>query len=186
MDENPHEAPMNQFTGLALEITRKCNLRCIHCYLAAGHAGNSKLTMQEIKELLKSVKDLGGISVAIGGGEPLMRDDCIEIIEYAASQDLLISLGTNGTLIDEELAKVLSDLPIKIQISLDGAHKTTHDRVRGEGSFDLTVKGIDNLINEGMEKDILIAYTPMKINVTFFDTTTFRSQYDFVSLIKIY
>ncbi|HDZ88767.1 MAG TPA: radical SAM protein, partial [Nitrospirae bacterium] len=99
------------------------------------------------------------------GGEPLMRDDCIEIIEYAASLDLLISLGTNGTLIDKTLAKLLSEFPIKIQISLDGAIKETHETVRGEGSFDLAIRGIDSLINEGMSKDIVIAFTPMKPNL---------------------
>lgn len=165
LNDKPHkELSKNQFNGLALEITRKCNLRCVHCYLSAGDANNSELTLNEIKELLKFTKDSGGVSVALGGGEPLMRDDCIEIIEYAASLDLLISLGTNGTLIDKNWAKLLSELPIKIQISLDGASKETHNSIRGEGSFDLTVRGIDNLITEGMGKDIIIAFTPMKLN----------------------
>ena len=155
----------NQFHGLALEITKKCNLRCTHCYLTAGDANNNELTLQEIKELLKSTKDSKGVSIALGGGEPLLRDDCFNIIEYAASLDLLISLGTNGTLIDKKLAKLLSEFPIKVQISLDGASKETHDEIRGIGSFELTIRGIDNLINEGMAKDIVIAFTPMKSNV---------------------
>ena len=159
------ELTKNTFHGLALEITKKCNLRCIHCYLSAGNAHNSELTLDEIKELLQSTKDLGGVSVAIGGGEPLMREDCIEIIKYGVSLGLLISLGTNGTLIDKNVAYVLSKLPIKIQISLDGATKETHDRIRGQGSFDLTLKGIDNLIYEGKAKDIVIAFTPMRPNV---------------------
>lgn len=162
----PHkEFIKNQFRGLALEITKKCNLRCLHCYLSAGNSSICELKLNEIKKLLKSTKDLGGTSIALGGGEPLLRDDCIEIIEYIASLDLLISLGTNGTLIDKKLAKVFSNLLIKIQVSLDGASKATHDRIRGEGSFDLAVRGIDNLINEDMAKDIVIAFTPMKINV---------------------
>lgn len=163
-EESPIEFITDRFRGLALEITRRCNLRCIHCYLSSGDVG-SELGLNEIKDLIKSTKDLGGTSVAFGGGEPLLRDDCIEMIEYAASLDLLISLGTNGTLIDEGLARLLSELPIKIQVSLDGARRATHDLIRGEGSFDLAVRGIDNLINEGMEKDIVIAFTPMKINV---------------------
>jgi len=154
----------NRFTGLALEITKKCNLRCIHCYLAAGEAVN-ELALSEIKELLRSTKEAGGMSVALGGGEPLLRDDCTDIIEYAVSLGLLVSLGTNGVLVDEKLAKSLAKLPIKIQVSLDGATRETHDRIRGKGSFDLAIRGIDNLINEGMAQDILIAFTPMKINV---------------------
>ena len=158
------EIKNNQFRGLALEITRKCNLKCIHCYLSAGKAFNDELKLSEIKELINSITDLGGTSIAFGGGEPFLRNDFIEMIEYAASLDLLISVGTNGTLIDKRLAKILSNLPIKLQISLDGATKVIHDRIRGEGSFDQTIRGINNLIAEGMEKDIVIAFTPMKIN----------------------
>jgi radical SAM protein with 4Fe4S-binding SPASM domain len=165
LNEKPHEeSDKNKFHGLALEITQRCNLRCIHCYLAAGETNNNELTLNEIKEVLKSAKDSGGISVALGGGEPFVRDDSIEIIKFAASLDLLVSLGTNGTLIDRQLAKLLSELPIKIQISLDGASEETNDRIRGEGSFDLAVKGMDNLLNEGMGKDMVIAFTPMKPN----------------------
>jgi len=160
--EEPHK---NKFHGLALELTKRCNLRCAHCYLSAGEKGNNELTLDEIKTVLKSIKDSGGISIAIGGGEPLLRDDLIEIIEYASSLDLLISLGTNGTLIDEKMASSLCKLPVKVQISLDGATKETHESIRGKGSFDLTVKGIDYLIDAGMGKDIVIAFTPMKLNV---------------------
>jgi len=164
-EKDAEEPQKNKFQGLALEITKRCNLRCAHCYLSAGEKGNNELTLDEIKTVLKSIKDSGGISVAIGGGEPLLRNDLIEIIEYASSLDLLILLGTNGTLIDEKMASLLCKLPVKIQISLDGATKETHESIRGKGSFDLTVKGIDYLIDAGMGKDILIAFTPMKPNV---------------------
>lgn len=164
-EKGAEEPQKNKFQGLALEVTKRCNLRCAHCYLSAGEKGNNELTLDEIKTVLKSIKDSGGISVAIGGGEPLLRDDLVEIIEYASSLDLLILLGTNGTLIDEEMASLLSKLPIKIQISLDGATKKTHESIRGKDSFDLTVKGIDYLVNKGKGKDIVIAFTPMKPNV---------------------
>jgi radical SAM protein with 4Fe4S-binding SPASM domain len=164
-DTHPQTSSKNQFRGIALEITNKCNLRCTHCYLSAGSSNKTDLTLAEIKKVLKSVRELGGTSVAIGGGEPLVREDCIEILRYAESLDLLISLGTNGTLIDRKLAKLLSEIELKIQVSLDGASKETHDLVRGEGSYELAIKGIDNLIAEGMQDDILIAFTPMKINI---------------------
>ncbi len=162
----PIKSPsLNTFHGIALEITKACNLRCKHCYLAAGELGENELSLDEIKSLLRVLKNNGGISVAIGGGEPLLRDDCLEIIEYALSLELLVSLGTNGTLITLEMAKKLSKLPIKIQISLDGATKEIHERIRGKGTYDATLQGINYLVNEGMAKDLIISFTPMKVNV---------------------
>ena len=158
-------AATNPFQGIALEITKQCNLRCLHCYLAAGPASDRELTFPEIQRVLHAIQNLGGVSVAVGGGEPLLRGDCLDILESAASLELLMSLGTNGTLIDKPLAKRLSELPVKIQVSLDGATPQTHDRIRGEGSYELAVRGIDHLLNEGMEKEVLIAFTPMKLNI---------------------
>lgn len=94
-----------------------------------------------------------------------MRPDYIAIVKYALSQDLMVALGTNGTLIDEEIAEILSKLPIKIQISFDGASKETHDSIRGKGSYDLAIRGLDMLIERGVGKDIVIAFTPMNNNV---------------------
>jgi len=164
-EDSLEKPPPNTFRCLAPEITKKCNLNCIHCYLSAGKTHKNELTLKEIKELLQAAVEAGGISVSLGGGEPLVRDDCTEIIQYAPSLDLLITLGTNGALIDEKIAKKLSGIPMKIQISLDGAGKETHDSIRGAGSFNSTVKGIDHLVHEGMAKDIVIAFTPMKANV---------------------
>ena len=157
--------PDNEFRCLSLEITKKCNLNCIHCYLSAGKANKNELNLDEIKHLLKATKDLGAKSIALGGGEPLLRDDCFEIIEYASSLNLLISLGTNGTLIDGERASFLSKFPIKIQISIDGANSETHDKIRGLGSYKSTIRGIEFLLKKNMGKDIVIAFVPMKINV---------------------
>ena len=163
--QQPAERNENRFRGIALEITQACNLRCRHCYLTAGQSAEDELSTSQLKTILREVKELEGISVAFGGGEPLMREDCVELLEYAASLDLLISLGTNGTMIDREMAKTLAALPLKLQISLDGATPETHDYIRGKGSFDKSVRGIDLLIEEGMAEDLLIAYTAMKPNV---------------------
>jgi radical SAM protein with 4Fe4S-binding SPASM domain len=165
VDAHETTASANSFRSLAIEITQNCNLRCVHCYLSAGDAAEEELTTEEIKDLIKSAKEVGTKSVSIGGGEPLMRPDYLEITNYALSLGLLVALGTNGTLIDEEIAETLSKLPIKIQVSLDGAKKETHDRIRGKGSFDSAVRGLDNLIEKGTGKDIVIAFTPMSLNV---------------------
>ncbi len=155
----------NIFHGIALEITKLCNLRCAHCYLAAGKVADNELSGAEIKTLITAVKEEGGISVAIGGGEPLMRADCLEIVEHALSCGLLVSLGTNATLIDRDRAALLADLPIKIQISLDGATEAVHDTIRGQGSYRAAVNGIDELVRAGKADDMVIAFTAMKKNV---------------------
>lgn len=155
----------NSFHGLALEITKKCNLCCRHCYLDAGKPAENELSSKEIKNLIKATKEEGGISVAIGGGEPLLREDCMEIIDHALSYDLLVSLGTNATLINDALAAQLASLPIKIQISLDGATQEVHDAIRGRGSYQAAVNGIDALVQHGKAGDLVIAFTPMQGNV---------------------
>ena len=159
------EKKENTFHGVALEITRQCNLRCLHCYLSAGKMDGDELSCGEIKQLLNSVKEEGGVSVAIGGGEPLMRADCLEIVEHALSCGLLVSLGTNATLIDGDMALRLAELPIKIQISLDGVTETVHDGIRGSGSYARAVNGIDELVRAGKADDMVIAFTAMKNNV---------------------
>lgn len=154
----------NRFQGIALEITGKCNLRCRHCYLAAGRSAQNELTGREIRALVDEVADNGGFSVAVGGGEPLLRPDWLEIVNHALAAGLLVSVGTNATLIDERLAATMADLPVKIQISLDGATEAVHDSIRGKGSYRAAVRGIDALVERGKSGDLVIAFTPMRPN----------------------
>jgi len=163
-EEQP-EPVASVFSGIALEITQRCNLRCIHCYLSAGDETPDELSLDEIKSLIDSIKELGGTSLAIGGGEPLLRDDIYKILDYASSKDLMLSLGTNGILINQETARKLAKYPLKIQVSLDGARAETNDRIRGAGSYAKTLIGIDNLIEQGLAKDVIISYTAMSLNL---------------------
>jgi radical SAM protein with 4Fe4S-binding SPASM domain len=155
----------NRFHSLAMEITRRCNLSCQHCFLAAGEADPNELDLQEIKQVIRQIKSAGGTSVSLGGGEPLLRDDWLEIVRYALSLDLLVAIGSNGTLIDDAMARTLSQLPVKIQISLDGAAAASHDAIRGPGSFQETLQGINHLIALGKGSDLVVAFTPMRPNI---------------------
>ena len=155
----------NRFHSLAIEITRRCNLECRHCFLAAGEADPHELSLEQIKEIIPQVKGAGGTSVSLGGGEPLLRNDWVQIVRFALSQGLLVAIGSNGTLIDETLARTLAALPIKIQISLDGARSAGHDRIRGAGSFEAAMEGIHHLISAGKRDDLVVAFTPMRPNI---------------------
>ncbi len=163
-EEERPQRPENRFQGVALEITRKCNLRCCHCYLAAGHAAADELTGEEIRSVVDQVVACGGLSVAVGGGEPLLHPEWLAIIEHALAAGLLVSVGTNATLVDARTAAILAGLPIKIQISLDGASEAVHDSIRGRGSYRATVRGIDALVDSGKAEDLVIAFTPMRQN----------------------
>lgn len=164
--EAPGELPEgNRFRGVAFEITRACNLSCRHCYLAAGEQGTHELTTHELETVIHQVKEAGGISLSIGGGEPLLHPDWRRIVEYALSQDLLVVIGTNGTLIDAPVARILADLPIKIQLSVDGATAQVHDAIRGVGSFERTLRAIDLLKGAGKGEDLVIAFTAMQANL---------------------
>lgn len=155
----------NRFHSVALEITRSCNLECRHCYLAAGEPGAHELSLEELETVIRQVKDASGVSVSIGGGEPLLHPHWQRLVEYALSLDLLVAIGTNGTLIDVAVAQTLAALPIKIQLSLDGATAAVHDGIRGAGSFERAIEAIDLLRAAGKGEDLVVAFTPMRPNV---------------------
>ena len=166
-EEQPSEAsiPRTHFKGLTIEITKRCNLHCRHCYLAAGRQANNELTFGEIRDLVFSAKQLGATFVNLSGGEPLLREDCFSLLEHVAALDLQCIIGTNGTTVSPEVARRLAELPVIVQVSLDGASSATHDAVRGQGVFRRTLQGLDNLLQVDMAKRVTFSFTPMACNV---------------------
>jgi 12,18-didecarboxysiroheme deacetylase len=125
-------------------VGQRCNLRCVHCY---SHSRNKEytgeLSTKEAKNLIEDIADFGCPVILFSGGEPLMRPDILELIEYSKSLGIRAVLSTNGTLITEEMAVRLKELGLSyVGISLDGL-KETHDRFRGvKGSFDMAMNGL--------------------------------------------
>jgi len=111
---------------------------------------------------------LGGTSVTISGGEPLLHPDLRRILPKACDT-LDVQLLTNGTLIDEEWAAYLSDLPLSIQVSLDGPTPEVHDAVRGGGTFKRTRRAIDRLQEAGLKDRLVLATTIVKANISHLD-----------------
>ena len=129
-------------TRISINITRKCNLECKHCLSSAGRPDSNELTTQELFQLIDQLKEAGKPTLAIGGGEPLMRNDLFEIIAYARKNDIGVSIVTNGTLITEEIARALDKLELtSITVSIDGLKKN-HDFIRGKGTFEKAIRGI--------------------------------------------
>jgi radical SAM protein with 4Fe4S-binding SPASM domain len=143
------------------EITRRCNLNCKHCYASEPLEGK-ELGVDEIERILEEGKDLGVDSVTLTGGEPFVRDDVWQIIELILEHGVRLSIITNATLIDKESAKRLAKLPVGLQVSMDGARKEIYEAIRGTGSFDLFMKGLRNLLEEGLASRITLSCTITK------------------------
>ena len=145
---------------IAWELTRNCNLNCIHCRASAKlgpHKG--ELTTDECKEIIDGILAFSSPTVILTGGEPLMREDIFEIIEYGDQKGLKLVIAVNGTLLDKEKALRLKAGGIKrVSMSIDGKDKAAHDSFRGvEGSFDAVMNAARILSEIGL---------PFQINTT--------------------
>lgn len=126
-------------------VTKACNLRCIHCYASSDNSPDpNELTTEECLRVLKDLSQFGVPVVLFSGGEPLVRPDILDLIREAVKLGIRTVLSTNGTLIEEKLAEELKKLGLAyVGISLDG-WKEVHDKFRGKrGSFDKVISAIE-------------------------------------------
>ncbi len=143
---------------LTWELTYACNLQCVHCLSSSGQRDDRELSTIEAKRVLDELRDLQVFYINIGGGEPMVRRDFFELLEYAIGNGIGVKFSTNGAFIDEEKARRLAALDyLDIQISLDGVDAPTNDAVRGAGSYALARRAMDNLRDAG--------FGPFKISV---------------------
>lgn len=143
------QSPLPSLRYLELQITRRCNLRCRHCYL--GPAQTSDMSVEIIKAVLAEFQDMQGLRVLITGGEPLMHPDFGPINAILPEYNIRKVLFTNGLLINRD---VLDTLNIdEIQISLDGMRRG-HEELRGKGTYDKAVKAIDDCIEAGKQVSV--------------------------------
>lgn len=137
-------------------MTRRCNLKCIHCYSSSRNIRyRNELTTDEGKKLISDLADFGSPVILFSGGEPLMREDLPELVKFAVDRGIRAVISTNGTLLTKKTAKILKKTGISYAgVSLDGMQKS-HDRFRGvEGAFDMTLKGIRTCRDEGIKVGI--------------------------------
>ncbi|MEA2101091.1 MAG: radical SAM protein [Thermodesulfobacteriota bacterium] len=145
---------------LAWEITKACNLNCLHCRASAGkNKPPDELSTSEGFNFLEELKHAGTKMVILTGGEPLIRDDIFELAEYGTSLGLRMTLATNGSLVNKDIAAKIRESGIqRVSVSLDGTTSEIHDRFRGmPGAFNDALRGISCL-----EK----ADCPFQINTT--------------------
>jgi mycofactocin biosynthetic radical S-adenosylmethionine protein MftC len=135
---------------LTWELTYACNLSCVHCLSSSGRRDPQELSTAECKRLIDEFERMQVFYVNIGGGEPTVRPDFWELVDYATAHHVGVKFSTNGLRITPEVASKLarSDY-IDVQISLDGATAEVNDAVRGRGSFDMAMRAMRNLADAG-------------------------------------
>lgn len=141
---------------VSLEVTRRCPLECLHCYnnLAMGDLGarNRELSKEEYFALLGELAEMGVIWLLFTGGEIFARKDFLEIYTCAKQKGFLITLFTNGILINEKIADYLREYPpFAIEITLYGRSKETYEALTGlAGSYERCIRGIRLLVERGL------------------------------------
>ncbi|HRE02820.1 MAG TPA: mycofactocin radical SAM maturase, partial [Ilumatobacteraceae bacterium] len=131
---------------LTWELTYACNLQCVHCLSSSGQRDPRELTTAEAKRVLDELAELQVFYINIGGGEPMVRRDFFELIEYSVAKGIGVKFSTNGAFIDTAKAARLAAMDyLDIQISLDGTDAATNDAVRGPGSYDMAIRAMQHL-----------------------------------------
>ena len=139
------------------EVTKGCNLRCIHCRATATELMSpDDLPTGKALNIISQIADYGNPILVLSGGEPLYRHDIFKLAEYANSRGLRTALATNGTLVTADVAQRIKDSGIRrVSISLDGSDADTHDAFRGiPGAFDAAIYGMKNLQRLGVSVQI--------------------------------
>src|SRR5580698_734259 len=137
---------------LTWELTYACNLSCVHCLSSSGRRDPRELTTDECKAVIDTLERMQVFYVNIGGGEPTVRPDFWELVDYATAHHVGVKFSTNGVKITPEVAARLaaSDY-VDVQISLDGATAEVNDAVRGPGSYATALRALENLAAAGFK-----------------------------------
>ena len=141
-----------------MEVTQRCNLRCVHCYCRqeAGdqRARSTEMSLETIRRIVDQAAEMGVFSLTITGGEPLLRPDILDIYDHIKSKGILPILFTNATLMTPRIADHLAEYPpLFVEVSVYGRTREIYESVTGiPGSYDRCMQGIHELV----ERDIKI------------------------------
>jgi mycofactocin radical SAM maturase len=152
----PLSAPVN----LTWEITHRCNLSCIHCLSSSGQETTGELGLEECISIVDQLAALKVFEINFGGGEPLLKDYFLTLLNYIHEKGMVTCVSTNGTVLSDEAVACFSGNPlVNIQVSLDGATAEVNDRIRGQGTFQRILKGIERLANRDISLSISTVVT---------------------------
>ncbi len=172
LDSHPHqekagEERQSQLRLVAWEVTRSCNLACIHCRAAAqDRPYENELTTEEGFRVLDEIGTLSKPIVILTGGEPLLRPDIFQIAAYGNEKGFRMTMAVNGTLLTEELAAKMMDAGIqRISVSIDGATADSHDAFRQvQGAFHGALRGVAAARKVGLDFQINTTITRQNLH----------------------
>ncbi len=164
--ENSATPPANKFVPhvVAWNLTRRCNLECVHCYISAGptETASGELSTEECFRITSEILALNPSPMFIlSGGEPLLREDLADIASFASERGATVVVGTNGTLLTEERIEELRAAGVTgFAVSVESLDPTYHDRFRrGHGSLDATLRAVESLSRHRLDFVVQTALT---------------------------
>ncbi len=155
---------------VAWEVTRSCNLSCVHCRASAEKGPYpGELDLDQCRALIDDIASFSNPVLILTGGDPLMREDIWEIAEHAIASGLRTVMSPNGTLVTPEVAQRMKAIGIpRISISIDFPTAELHDQFRGvPGAFEGAVRGVKTAIEAGVQ--VQINSTITRLNVDYLD-----------------
>jgi heme b synthase len=153
---------------VAWELTRSCNLACVHCRASAERGPYpGELTTEECFRVMDEIATLSKPIIIMTGGEPLLRPDIFELARYGSDKGFRMVMAPNGTLITDEIVQKMKASGIqRISISLDGPNPETHDAFRKvRGAFDGALQGIERAKKGGLEFQINTTITQINLHL---------------------
>lgn len=150
---------LRRLSTVSVELTRRCNLACRHCYCCLPEAGpppRPELATSQWRDLISQAAEAGALFALFTGGEPLLRPDFRELWQFARQQGLIAVLFTNGALVDEDLADFLARwTPRQVSVTLYGATEGTYRRITGvEGMHRRVLQSVDLLKSRGLDVQV--------------------------------
>lgn len=147
---------------LFIELTKKCNLRCVHCFNESGQSIKGEWSWDSLNKVLEECEKLGVFKIRFTGGEPILSPYLMQALEFCKDHGITTSIGTNATLISYQIAKRLKKAGLDMAVvSIDGTGETYESIRRGAKYIDF-INGVDNLVKSGIK--VRLNMTLMKQN----------------------
>ena len=177
-------SPYNLRT-IHLNLTNKCNLKCIYCYAEERSDTKDSLCFKDYLNIIDSINNVTkNVNIVLTGGEPLLEDYCLDLAEYATKKGNQVQLLTNGVLINKENVKRMADTFNLIKISIDGSTPEIHNFHRGNNSFETASNAVEVLIKNNAHVEISMTVTKRNISDIENMANKFGSLLSFAPLFK--